>query len=80
LENLKIYSSADAQKKGKPFSDLPFNLKLKIKLEIQSQSKLNLTVCSKPDGSADRAVDYAELPDVGGGKRHSWLLRSRAAR
>ncbi len=51
-----------------------------IKLEIQAQSKLNLTIRSKPDGSADGTVDYGKLSDVGGGERRSGLLRSRAAR
>ncbi len=69
---MKICSSAN--EKGKPLADLPFPFKVKNKLEVQSQCKLNLTVCSQPDGSADRAVDYAELSDVGGGKRHSGLL------
>jgi hypothetical protein len=55
-------------------------LEVKDKLEIQSQRELNLPVRAKPDGSADRAVNYAELSDISGAERHSRLLRSHAAR
>ena len=73
FERLKNSSFGSALKKASHFKTCLCNLKFKIELEIQPQSKLNLTVCSQPDGAPDCAVDDRELSNVIFSERSSRL-------